>query len=90
MMRTGEVVANLSVLNETFRIQEIDDLVQRKREGAEKMLLRPDELDAQLTILGRLDAALEQAHADSSLPEEATTADALSDFVVRARLEWAR
>jgi predicted nucleotidyltransferase len=33
LMRTGNIVANLTVLNESFRLPEVDELVQRKREG---------------------------------------------------------
>ena len=35
LMRTGNVVANINVLIERFRLAEVDELVRRKREGAE-------------------------------------------------------
>ena len=36
LMQTGEVIANIQLLNERFRLTEIDELVARKRTGAEK------------------------------------------------------
>lgn len=89
LMDTGEVIANIEVLNERFRMSEIDELVTRKREGAEKMRLHTCELNAHATLLDALESKLEAAHATSHLPLEATTADALNDFVVRLRLQAA-
>ena len=57
LMRTGHVVANITVLNELFRLAEVDELVQRKREGAEKMRLRDTEI------------ALHDQYFDLSLPK---------------------
>lgn len=90
LLRTGEVVANLSNLNEQFRLGEVEDLVARKRAGAEKMPLEERELAAYGASLNRLEGALEHAHSRSSLPEEPTTAAALEDFVVRLRLDAVR
>lgn len=90
LMQTGEVIANIAVLNERFRIREIDDLVARKREGAEKMLLNERDLAIHESLLDRLEAKLEDAHGVSRLPEVATTAAALEDFVIRLRLDTCR
>jgi uncharacterized protein len=87
MMQTGEVVANLAALNQRFRVAEIDELVARKRAGAEKMLLDERDLATHAPLLDRLEAALEAAHGGSSLPDQATTTAALEDFVVRLRLD---
>jgi predicted nucleotidyltransferase len=89
LMQTGNVVANISVLNERFRIAEIDDLVARKRTGAEKMPLSERDQHVHGAILDKLEAKLETAHAASHLPEEPTTVNALNDFVVRLRLDKA-
>lgn len=86
LMRTGEVVANLPVLNEAFAYRHVDELVQRKREGAEKMLLAADEIARHDVLLDELEATLREAHEKSALPEEPTTVAALNDFVVRLRL----
>jgi hypothetical protein len=85
-MRTGQVVANLGDLNEEFRIEEIADLVARKRAGAEVMLLTERDLTRHTALLDRLEASLQQAHEASHLPDEATSTRALDDFVVRLRL----
>jgi hypothetical protein len=89
-MRHAEVLANIVTLNERFRIPEIDELVARKRDGAEKMRLEQRELAAHAALLDRLERELEQAHETSQLPDEATTVTALDDFVVRLRLSAAR
>lgn len=86
LMQTGEVVANIQTLNERFRLTEIDELVARKREGAEKMALGPGDMDLHGANLDRLDAQLHDAHEHSRLPEAPTSAAALDDFVVRLRL----
>lgn len=86
LMRTGEVVANLGDLNEEFRVEEIAELVARKRAGAETMLLTERDLTRHTALLDRLDAALQHAHEASHLPDEATSTPALDDFVVRLRL----
>jgi predicted nucleotidyltransferase len=87
LMQTGEVVANVAVLNEEFRLAEIDELVARKRAGAEKMLLDDRDLSTHATLLDRLETKLEDAHQASQLPDEPTSAAALDDFVVRLRLD---
>jgi uncharacterized protein len=90
LMRTGEVVAHIGVLNQQFRIPQVDALVARKRAGAEKMALDQRELTDHSVMLDRLEATLAEAHGASHLPEEPTSATALDDFVVRLRLESAR
>ena len=90
LMETGEVVANIQVLNERFRIAKIDELVARKRAGAEKMALDDRDMQEHDGILDRLEARLHEAHDASQLPDEPTTVGALHDLVVRLRLEGAR
>ena len=87
LMRTGEVVANLAVLNELVRLPEVDALIARKLHGAEKMRLEETELAEHEQRLDRLEAELHDAHARSALPEEPTTRAALEDLVVRLRLD---
>lgn len=86
LMRTGQVVANLSLLNEAIRLPEVDDLVQRKQQGAEKMPLTASEISLHTRHLDRLEAELNAAHDASSLPNEPTTVAALNHFVVQLRL----
>lgn len=87
LMETGEVVANIQVLNERFRLTEIDDLVARKQAGAEKMALDERDMDEHGGLLDRLEAKLQEAHDASQLPDEPTSVAALHDFVVRLRLD---
>jgi len=90
LMQTGEVVANVQVLNEQFRLAEIDELVARKRGGAEKMALDERDQSQHGALLDRLETQLQAAYEASRLPEEATSARALNDFVVRLRLDAER
>ena len=87
LMRTGEVIANLGVLNDAIRLPEVNELVQRKQQGAEKMPLTSGEIAQHTEHLDRLEAELHRAHELSTLPLEATTADALNDFVVQLRMK---
>jgi uncharacterized protein len=90
LMRTAEVVANITVLNELFRIPEIDELVARKRSGAERMILGERDQETHGKLLDRLEAQLATAADVSQLPVEPTTVVALDDLVVRLRLESVR
>jgi uncharacterized protein len=87
LMRTGQVVSNICVLNDVFQLPPVNELVQRKRAGAESMRLQPSEIAVHDTALDRLESALDEAHAASALPETPTAQDALDDFVIRLRLE---
>lgn len=89
MMQAGEVVANITVLNEIFHLDEVASLVARKRSGEEKMPLQGKEVEAHEAVLNRLEEQLALAHAKSPLPEQAISVQALGDFVVRVRLEAA-
>jgi predicted nucleotidyltransferase len=87
LMRTGEVEANITSLNDAFRLAHVDELVKRKREGAEKMKLDPAEIAVHDGFLDQLEQQLADAHDASSLPAEPTTVAELDDLVVRLRLE---
>ena len=87
LMLEGEVVSNLPVLNERFGIAPIDELIDRKRQGAEKMLLDARDLEHHRALLDRLDVELMEAHERSRLPEEPSSLAALEEFVVRVRLQ---
>ena len=89
LMQTGEVVANLPVLNERFRDPVVEELMARKRAGAEYMLLGEHELADHVKRLAGLDEELQRAQEASQLPEEPTTAAALDAFVVELRLRAA-
>jgi predicted nucleotidyltransferase len=85
LMRTGEVEANLRVLNETARLAPIDDLIARKLGGSEKQAVRPSELSLHEAEQSRLHQQLEASSEASHLPEHPTCRDALDDLLVRVR-----
>jgi uncharacterized protein len=91
LMRTGEVVSHLTTLNSLCGLPIIDELVERKRAGAEKMALGADELALHDRHLDRLEAELTEAFEASRLPLEASaeTVAALQDLVLRLRLATA-
>jgi hypothetical protein len=86
LMRTGKVEANLIALNEEARLPYIAELVERKVRGSEAGLLDAGEREFHAAEHARLLAALEQAAAESALPNEPTARDALNDLLVRVRL----
>jgi predicted nucleotidyltransferase len=86
MLESGEIEANLVTLNTHYQQPGVDDLIARKQTGVEHSALSSDDLTVHQPQLDRLLARLEQAFQDSQLPDEPTTAAALDDFVVRARL----
>ena len=83
LLRTGEVQANIRLLNETFRLPFIDDLIAQK--VAEKVALPNLDWGFHSRELTRLEQQMEVAFAESKLPEERDRA-ALSEFLVRTRL----
>ncbi len=86
LMRAGEIEANLVVLNETFNLPYILELVHRKVSGTEKGTLNQADLVFHEREYERLRAELEQAFEQSQLPENANGAAALNDLLVRVRL----
>ena len=86
LMRTGEVVANLGILDEIFPLEGTSALVERKRAGAEAMRLEEAEVAEHDRRLDALEATLHEAHEKSTLPEEPTTAAAIEELVLRLRL----
>jgi predicted nucleotidyltransferase len=87
LMRTGEVEANLVRLNETYRLPYVPELIARKLAGGEQSLLSGADVEFHRGEYERLRARLEAEHAASKLPEAPTVRAALSDLLVRLRLE---
>lgn len=86
LMRTGEVQANLGILNECFKLSYIPELIQRKVGGVEKGRLEKADLGFHEREYERLRAELEQAYQECKLPEAPSGAAALHDLLVRIRL----
>jgi predicted nucleotidyltransferase len=87
LMRTGQVESNLRVLNETFRLDYIDDLIAMKVGGAEKGTFAGDKLSFFEGEFQRLLAQLEDARANTQLPEEPDCRPELEDLLVRTRMQ---
>lgn len=85
LMRTGEVEANLVRLNETFRLPQLPELIERKLEGPEKGTLEAADVAFHHREYERLVAKLETAYAESKLPETAMAADGLNELLIEVR-----
>lgn len=90
LMKTGEVQANLCLLNESAKLRYIDELILRKQTGEEKGVLDAADMDFYRAEYERLTKKLERSHEESQLPEMPTGRAALSDLLVRLRLGDAR
>ena len=86
LMRTGTVEANLVTLNQTYRLPYVPDLVAQKLAGPERATLGDADVAFHEAEYHRLRGVLEAAHADSTLPENATAKPALHDLLLRLRL----
>ncbi|WP_240741860.1 DNA polymerase beta superfamily protein [Deinococcus sp. KSM4-11] len=91
LMRTGEIEANLEVLNAEVRLPFLSELIALKRAGREAEPL-PDPLDTYRAeherLVRELGAAKEMTHLPNAVPD--TVRHAVSDWVVRVRLEAER
>jgi predicted nucleotidyltransferase len=88
LLETGEVESNLPRLNETFRLPFIGELIALKQE--EQAILIGTDLELHRETVVQLQVRLEAAFQESSLPERPSNLSALSDFLVRVRLEMGR
>lgn len=86
LMNTGEVQANLSILNESAKLSYLDELIVRKQTGAEKGVLDAADMQFYQTEYERLTRELERSYEESKLPEMPTCRAALNDLLVRLRL----
>jgi predicted nucleotidyltransferase len=85
LMRTGEVEANLVTLNETWRLTYLDDLIARKRGGAERETLEDTNMAIYSSENERLRQELRAAAEASALPETTACKPALDDLLLRIR-----
>jgi predicted nucleotidyltransferase len=86
LMRTGLIEAKLVHLNEAFRLPYIPDLIAQKLAGPEQSILAEGQVEFHANEYKRLEAELEQAVAESSLPEQPSARKELNDLLVRLRL----
>jgi uncharacterized protein len=85
LLQTGEVEANLPILNERFRLPFVEDLIRRKQ-GREQGVLTELDWKWHCDELTRWEGQLDQAFADSKLPEEPPREE-LHRFLVGVRLD---
>jgi predicted nucleotidyltransferase len=83
LLRTGEVEAHIVRLNESFRLPFIDDLIAQK--VAEKAAPHALDWEFHQQALSRLETELDEAFAQSALPETRDR-EAVNEFLVELRL----
>ena len=88
LMRTGTVEANLVVLNETYRLPYVPELVAAKLGGPERSALPSADVAFHESEYARLRGELEAAYAASTLPETATAKPAMHALLLRLRKSW--
>lgn len=88
LLRTGQLEPNLMLLNETFQLAYIPELIARKQSGAECSLLENTDLAFYDGEIMRLLKELEGSLENSVLPEHPDSAaiDGLNDLLFRLRL----
>lgn len=87
LMQTGEIEANLEILNREFKLPFIPELIARKTSGAEHETLGIDEMVFYQEQYLTLESRLKQSGEETSLPAEPNGRDALSDLLVRLRMK---
>lgn len=86
LMRTGEVQANLGLLNQSAKLRYLDDLIEIKQTGTEKGELQAADAEFFRCEYERLLKELEVSYRQSHLPELPSSRAALNDLLVRLRL----
>ena len=87
LMRTGEIEANLTRLNDEYRLPYIPELIERKTQGAEHQKLDSTETSVYASEYERLRKRLEEEAGGTSLPESPRAQAALNELLVRVRLK---
>lgn len=87
LMQTGEVEANLNVLNEHWKLPYVPDLVARKTAGSEHELLTDSEKAFHQSEFERLLKQLEVAETESQLPDAPKAQSELNTLLIDLRLQ---
>ncbi|HEX9004751.1 MAG TPA: nucleotidyltransferase domain-containing protein [Blastocatellia bacterium] len=87
LMHSGEIEANLVLLNQEFKLPYIGDLIARKLSGPEKSTLEDADVEFHQREYERLRAELERAFQASQLPETPSGKAALNDLLIRLRMQ---
>jgi len=86
LLSTGEVNPHLPDLVSAHGLDWVRELIARKVEGAEKMPIEPSDNARVLADWDRLEAALADGLAETSLPEACLTRSELADWLRTLRL----
>jgi len=86
LMRVGIVEANLTKLNEEFRLPYLNDLIAIKTGGPEQATLEPSAVERHAGEFKRLVGELDNAGKESKLPDEPAAQADLNDLLIRLRL----
>ncbi|MBD3885286.1 nucleotidyltransferase domain-containing protein [Phormidium tenue FACHB-886] len=86
LMQTGEIEANLILLNKEFQLPYIADLVAQKLSGTKKAVRSQTDLAFHQQEYQRLVQTLEAASDRSYLPETPSVKAALNDLITRIRM----
>jgi len=86
LMRTGQIEANLSILNQHFKLSYIEELINYKANSREKATLPNNDIKFYGGEYQRLRKILEEETAISKLPISHDLKPALEDLLIRLRL----
>ena len=89
LMKTGEVQANVCILNESAKLSYLNELIHQKQTGAEKGILEAADMEFYRGEYERLIKDLERAYEESTLPEMPSGRVLINDLLVRLRLKHA-
>ena len=87
LMKTGEIEANINILNESFRLPFLPELIARKTSGIEKQTLTVEEHGFYDARYEELETILKTAGEETTLPAETSAREALSNLLVQLRLK---
>lgn len=87
LMTEKQVESNLVTLNERFRLSYIDELIERKRTGAEKQSADGIDFDFHRDEFERLKCVLDEESQRSDLPDLPAARDELDALLVKLRLQ---
>jgi predicted nucleotidyltransferase len=87
LMRTGKIEANLTILNQEFKLPYVDELIDYKANSREKATLQTSDIKFYESEYLRLRKILEEETAISKLPTGHTVKPALEDLLKRLRIQ---
>jgi predicted nucleotidyltransferase len=85
LLRTGELIGDVAVTGPLYGCDSVLELAARKRQGAEHLVITPEEDARHRARWGELETALESALAASRLPDEAPNAADCNTWLIAAR-----